>query len=115
MAYRHPDIGLGHPKRKDAPQCRLVGHYFYCLSSRKDKKLQTVIWDGQKFHTVHFGDPKYQHFHDKTGLLDPNLNHGNEKQRESYLARSAEIRDQEGRQTHKNPLSANFHARRVLW
>jgi hypothetical protein len=89
-----------------------VGKYTYYRSTRKNKKLMTILPDGT---VVHFGDPQYQHYYDKTGLLDNKLNHLDEKRRENYLNRSANIRNKKGELTRNLPTSPNFHARRVIW
>lgn len=64
---------------------------------------------------VPFGDRRYEHYYDRTGLLPDHLNHGDPKRRRNYLRRSAKIRDKNGRLTARDPLSANYHSRRVLW
>ena len=87
-----------------------VGKYNYELSTRKNKKLMTLV-DGKK---IHFGNTLYGHFKDKTGIWSM-LDHGNKKRRQNYLLRSAPIKDGKGNLTKDNPLSANFHARRILW
>lgn len=88
-----------------------VGKYNYELSSRKGKKLMTVV-DGK---LVHFGASGMEHFKDKTGLLPKNLNHGDQERRKNYLDRSGKIKDKQGRLTKDLPSSPNYHARRVLW
>jgi hypothetical protein len=88
-----------------------IGGYEYSLSPRKDFKLRTKV-NGK---TIDFGRAGYQHFNDKTGLLDKSLNHGDLKRRANYLTRSAGIKDGKGRLTKDNPEFANYHARRLLW
>lgn len=88
-----------------------VGKYNYELSSRKGKKLMTVV-DGK---LIHFGASGMEHFKDKTGLLPKSLNHGDKERRKSYLDRSGKIKDGQGRLTKDLPSSPNYHARRVLW
>ena len=44
-----------------------IGKYTYEKSTRKDKKLMTIV-DGKK---VHFGFPKMQHFKPKKKLYYP--------------------------------------------
>lgn len=83
----------------------LVSGFNYELSDRKGKKLMTVV-NGKK---IHFGSAGSQHFFDRTLLLDPSLNHLDDKRRQNYLKRSKGI-------GHINdPTSANFHARNILW
>ncbi len=85
--------------------------YNYELSTKKGKKLMVVV----KGKTIHFGDVNYDHFNDKTGLLDKKLNHRAKKRQENYLARARGIKDKEGKLTYKDPMSPNYHAVRVLW
>jgi hypothetical protein len=54
------------------------------------------------------------HFKDKTGIWK-SLDHGDKKRRKNYLTRSAGIRGKDGKLTKDDPLSPNYHARRVLW
>lgn len=87
-----------------------VGKYDYMKSKRKDKKLMVVV-NGK---TIHFGNPKYQHYKDKTGLWK-DLDHLDPKRRKNYLARSKGITNKEGKLTKDIETSANYHAIRVLW
>lgn len=81
-----------------------IGRYTYELSDRKNKKLKTIVKGGKE---VHFGDKRFQHFFDKTGLLDKKLNHGDEDRRKNYLTRSKPLGN--------DPTSSNYHARKILW
>ena len=87
-----------------------IGKYNYEKSTRKDKKLMTIV-DGKK---VHFGNPSYQHFKDKTGIWK-SLDHGDKERRKNYLSRASGIKDGQGNLTKNNPLSPNYHAIRILW
>ena len=88
-----------------------IGKYEYQKSTRKGKKLMTVVDNGT---TVHFGDSSMQHFKDKTGIWK-SLDHGDKERRKNYLVRSAGIKDKSGKLTKDNPLSSNYHSRRILW
>ena len=88
-----------------------VGKYTYGLSSRKNKKLFTII-DGK---SIHFGNSKYEHYKDKTKLLDFKLNHNDLERRKNYLARSISIKDGNGKLTYNNPSSPNYHSINILW
>ena len=88
-----------------------IGSYDYQLSNNKNKKLMVVV-DNKK---IHFGDIRYQHFKDKTGLLDKKLNHNDKKRQTNYLKRSKGIKNKMGELTYKDPLSPNYHSIRVLW
>ena len=87
-----------------------IGSYNYEKSKRKNKKLFTIV-NGKE---VHFGDIRYQHFKDKTGI-HKNLDHNDPKRRKNYLTRSAGIKDKNGNLTKDNPKSPNYHSRRILW
>jgi len=82
----------------------LINGFNYTLSNRKNKKLQVRV--GNK--VIHFGDRRYGHFEDLTGLV-ASLNHYDYKRRDNYLRRA------EGQGTANDPYSANYHAMRILW
>lgn len=88
-----------------------IGKYEYFLSDKKNKKLYTIV-DKKE---VHFGDTRYQHFKDATGLLPKSQNHLDEKRKTSYIARGSKIKDKAGNLTANDPTSANYHALRILW
>lgn len=88
-----------------------IGKYNYELSNKKNKKLMVKVNN----KIIHFGDIRYSHFLDKTGLLDKKLNHGDKKRRENYLKRSKGIKNKKGELTFKDPLSPNFHSIKILW
>lgn len=82
-------------------------------SNRKNKKYMAYSPTGKK---VHFGDSRYQHYRDTTGLgLYSHLDHNDKDRKKRYLARAKGIRDKNGRLTWKNPESANYYAVRYLW
>lgn len=87
-----------------------IGKYNYEKSTRKDKKLMTVV-DGKK---VHFGNPQYQQFKDKSGIWKK-LDHNDPERRKNYLARSSGIKNKKGQLTKNIPSSPNYHAIRILW
>ena len=82
-------------------------HFF--KSERKNKKLK--VWYPRLNKFIHFGDSRYQHFYDKTGLLDERYNHYDDKRRQNYLKRSKGIN--KGR-NNKIP-SPNFFSQNYLW
>lgn len=53
----------------------------------------------------------------KFGLrgMEDYTQHYDEKRRDNYLSRSAEIKDKTGRPTKDDPFSANYWSRRILW
>ena len=87
-----------------------IGKYNYVKSPRKNKKLRTVV-NGVN---VDFGDVRYQHFKDKTGIWS-SLDHGDEKRRKKYLTRTSGIKDGQGKLTKDDPMSPNWHSRKILW
>lgn len=87
-----------------------IGNYVYQKSTRKDKKLMTKINN----KVVHFGNPNYQHYKDRTGYFSK-LDHNDPVRRKNYLTRSAGIKDKQGNLTKDNPESPNYHARKILW
>ena len=87
-----------------------VGRYNYERSTRADKKLMVVVHG----KTIHFGSSQMGHFKDRTGIWS-RLDHGDKKRRANYLARSAGIRDGQGRLTKDDPMSPNYHSRRIFW
>jgi len=90
-----------------------IGKFVYEKSTRKDKKLMTIV-DGKK---IHFGgDPRkgIQQFKDKTGIWK-SLDHGDPKRRENYLRRAKGIRNKEGKLTKDIESSPNYHAIRIFW
>ena len=87
-----------------------IGEYEYTKSPVKHKKLRVKV--GKV--TIDFGDSRYQHFKDRTGIWK-SLDHNNDDRRKNYLQRSANIKDKAGNLTKDNPAKANYHARRILW
>lgn len=84
--------------------------YEYKKSTRKDKKLMTVV-NGK---TIHFGNPKYEHYKDKTGIWK-NKDHNDKKRRDSYHSRHKAIKLKDGSLAYKNPKYAAYHAMKILW
>jgi len=68
-------------------------------SWREGKKKVVKACEGGKERIIHFGDSSMQDY----------TQHGSEKRRKSYCARSGGIKGGEGK------LSANYWARKVLW
>jgi hypothetical protein len=89
----------------------IVDGYQYFKSDRKDKKLMVKIND----EWIHFGNSNYEHYFDRTELLNKKLNHKDEARRKLYLLRATGITDKNGRYTYKDHTSANHHAISILW
>lgn len=79
-------------------------------SSRKFKKYVASVRRGSKggkVETVHFGDKRYEHYKDATGLgLYSHLDHSDEARRKRYLSRH-------GRRVKK--YSAKYFSHKYLW
>jgi len=74
-------------------------------SSQLNKKMSaTFVYAGQT-RVVHFGHSDYEDY----------TQHRDKKRRKNYLARSAGIRNGQGRLTKDDPLSPNYWSRRILW
>lgn len=71
-------------------------------STRTSKKRMVLATKGNRQEIVHYGDPDYRHNYSAAA-------------RRSYCARSAGIRDGEGRLTKDNVFSANYWSREDLW
>ncbi len=87
-----------------------VGRYNYEKSTKKGKKLMVRV----KGKLIHFGFTGMEHFKDRTGIWK-SLDHGDKKRRKNFLSRSGGIKDKQGNLTKNNPLSPNYHSRRILW
>lgn len=74
-------------------------------STRKGKKGMVYVMKDGKKKLIHFGDANMKDF----------TQHKDEKRRKSYLARSAGIRNKEGKLTKDDKNSANYWSRRVNW
>ena len=74
-------------------------------SNTKGKKMSVWVMKDGKRKLIHFGDSNMKDF----------TQHGDEKRRKSYLARSAGIRNKEGKLTKNDKTSANYWSRKVLW
>lgn len=91
-----------------------IGRFNYEKSTRPTKKLMVEVMDGNRKRLIHFGDAKMEHYKDKTGIWSAK-DHNDKQRRNNYLARSSGIKDKQGNLTKDNPLSPNYHSRRVLW
>ena len=87
-----------------------IGKYVYEKSDRKNKKLMTIV-DGKK---VHFGDNRYEHFKDKTGIYK-SLDHNDAKRRNNYRTRHSKIKNKQGQIVINLPSSPAYHSFRILW
>ena len=83
----------------------------FALSSRKTKKYMVITPSN---NIVHFGDRRYQQFHDKLGAYS-HLDHNDPERRQRYLKRAKGIRNKDGKLTWKDKESANYYAVKYLW
>ncbi len=90
---------------------KMIGKQRFFLSENKHKKLKVLV--GDKW--VHFGDSRYQHYYDRTGLLPKSQNHLDKERRDRYLKRASNIYDKNGKLTKNNIYSPNYYAMRILW
>ena len=90
---------------------KVINGLTYFLSEKPNKKLKVKVND----KWVHFGDSRYQHYFDKTKLLNKELNHLDKTRRNRYIMRASNIMDKEGNRTMNDINSANYHALRILW
>jgi len=74
-------------------------------SNVKGKKYSVIVMKDGKRKKINFGDSNMQ---DYTQHKDP-------VRRKAYLARSAGIRNKEGKLTKNDRTSPNYWSRRVLW
>jgi len=92
-----------------------VGKYNYEKSTRKGKKLMVKVKQSNgKIKTIHFGNDKYEHYKDKTGIWK-SKDHLEKDRRKNYLARAKGIKKKDGSLAYKSPESSNYHAVKILW
>lgn len=89
----------------------LIDNYIFEVSEKPDKKLKVLV-NGR---WIHFGQAGYSHYYDKTNLLNPLLNHYDDKRRYNYLQRAGNIRDKYGNITAHNINSPNYWSINYLW
>tara|TARA_E500000178_G_C16981471_1_gene736006 strand:+ start:747 stop:1016 length:270 start_codon:yes stop_codon:yes gene_type:complete len=83
------------------------------ISTSKYKKYMVKTPKGK---IIHFGDKRYEHFKDTTGLGKySNLNHNDKKRRENYCKRAKGIKDGKGNLTYNNKESPNYYSMKYLW
>ena len=74
-------------------------------SKAKGKKYSVYVMKEGKKRLINFGDSSMEDY----------TQHRDKVRRKSYLARSAGIRDKEGKLTYLDKNSANYWSRKVLW
>ena len=63
--------------------------YTITKSNKPEKKLMAtyVNPDTKRLNTIHFGGAGFEHYFDRTGLLDKKLNHKDPERRKRYKER----------------------------
>lgn len=74
-------------------------------SNVKGKKFSVIVMKDGKRKKINFGDSNMKDF----------TQHKDQTRRKSYLARSAGIRNKEGKLTKDDKTSPNYWSRRYLW
>jgi len=75
-------------------------------SKAKNKKLSVYVKDKNgKNKIIHFGDTRYEHYFDKTGIYQ-HLNHKDVKRKKNYYSRHGKTNDK---------LSAKYWSNKYLW
>mgnify|MGYP003651752267 CR=1 FL=1 len=87
-----------------------INNYEYQKSTRKNKKLMVKVNN----KTIHFGDSRYKHFKDKTGIWKK-LDTNESARRDRYRKRHGAIKLKDGSLAKDNVNSASYHAWRILW
>ena len=83
------------------------------VSNRQFKKYSVITPAGR---TLHFGDTRYKHYKDTTGLKHySHLDHGDKNRRERYLVRAKGIKNKHCELTYLDPESANYYSVKYLW
>jgi hypothetical protein len=86
---------------------KLIG---FEISPQKYKKYNAILRHNTtgRLKYVPFGDTRYQHFRDSTGLnVYSNLDHGDRKRQINYLKRHANTKD--------NLYSSSYFSSNYLW
>jgi hypothetical protein len=99
------------PKFEKEDKGKLINGLRYFKSEKPNKKLKVKVND----KWVHFGNSNYEHYFDKTGLLDKNLNHLDDDRRRRYIARASKIKNKDGNLTANDINSPNYHSINILW
>lgn len=88
----------------------------FVKSPRKNKKYRAIYSKGDRVYTTDFGDNRYQHYEDKTGLgLYSHLDHKNETRRRNYRKRHKAIKDKFGRIAKDVKYSPAWFSWNFLW
>ena len=89
-------------------------------SKRKNKKYKAIVRgrDGSE-RAVHFGDSRYGHYKDTTGVgAWSGKDHGDRKRRENYFQRHSGTRSKTSalkQERRKGRITARFLSHKFLW
>lgn len=83
---------------------------------RSTKEFKKYMVRTPKGKLIHFGDNRYEHYKDNTGLgLYSHLDHKNEKRRRLYRTRHKGILTKEGKPAYLDREQPSFYSWRFLW
>ena len=102
---------IEHSKEYNKKNYSIIDGLRFERSDRKNKKLK-VLKDGK---WIHFGDNRYDHFFDRTLLLNPDLNHFDPIRRHKYLSRALKIKNKNGELTSYDDMIPNYYSVNYLW
>ncbi len=82
-------------------------------STRSGKKYMSKTPSGK---WVHWGDTKYEHYKDSTGVgAWSKLDHNDKERRKQYRARHEKVMTKEGTPAYKDKEQASYYAYHFLW
>ena len=90
----------------------------YEKSNYKYKKYNAILENKKtnKIIKIPFGDKRYQHFKDTTGLgLYSNLDHNDKARRKNYRARHGAIKLKSGKLAYLDTEQPSYYSYKYLW
>lgn len=85
----------------------------FTRSKVKNKKYSVITPSGK---TINFGDTRYQHYQDRTGLgLYTNLNHNDKQRRAAYRSRHSKILLKNGTPAYLDKEQPSYYSYHFLW
>ena len=83
------------------------------VSNQKNKKYSVITPSGKK---IHFGDKRYEHYKDTTGLgVYSHLDHNDKERRKRYRRRHSNILLKDGTPAYKNKEQPSYYSYNYLW
>ena len=83
-------------------------------SNKGNSKYSVYVMKNGKIRLIHFGNKKYEHFHDKIGYYSK-LNHGDKKRRDNYRKRHKAILKKDGKPAYLDKNQPSYWAYNYLW